>query len=405
MIAISLQTLRECWWSFFLKRCLVGFPWFWPARPPGMPAMVAARWMVRRHFGRDHHPVYRALAQVLVATAWPAAVLVSLWQIRWYRGADAVPIRQVPGALWAAIRHNIIPGEYFGYALWQPHRKLNIDNYLYGAEAPRLFKLLNRPLQPDPIGDKLLFREMCKTHALPSPEILAAFTPTGELLEFESGRPPRRDLFVKARVGSGSDGAELFRWQSVVFESDRGCRLSPEDLGGYLATRARTENRTLLVQPALSNHPDLPVAANADLATARLVTGFSQDADVIPIFGFFSYFVQSDRVTRVALIDVVSGRLMPPRQGTMRLGHQVDIGPDVVTLPDWEAVLRYTKVAHQACSNFVFVGWDAAFTEQGTMLLEGNANWAASEYQRLRGEPLGYTKFAEILATRLPPDR
>ena len=159
MIAVTLQTLRDRWWSFFLKRCLVGFPWFWRARRPGVPAMVAARRMVRRHFGRDHHPVYRALAQFLVATVWPAAVLVNLWQIRWYRGADAVPIRRVPGALWAAIRHNIIPGDYFAYALWQPDRKLNIDNYLYGAEAPRLFKLLNRPLQPDPIGDKLLFRE------------------------------------------------------------------------------------------------------------------------------------------------------------------------------------------------------------------------------------------------------
>ena len=66
-----------------------------------------------------------------------------------------------------------------------------------------------------------------------------------------------------------------------------------------------------------------------------------------------------------------------------------------------DTVLRYTKVAHQACSNFVFIGWDVAFTEHGPMLLEGNVNWNASDYQRLRGEPLGHTKFADILATRL----
>ena len=134
---------------------------------------------------------------------------------------------------------------------------------------------------------------MCKAHALPSPEILAAFTPTGKLLEFESGLPPKRDLFVKPRIGVGGDGAEHFRWRGVVFESDRGCRLRPEDLGGYLATRARTENRTLLVQPALSNHPELHIGANANLATARLVTGLSTDGDVIPIFGFFIYFARS----------------------------------------------------------------------------------------------------------------
>jgi hypothetical protein len=400
-IAGTLQTLRQRWWTFFHIRCLAGFPWFWPARPQGMPTMVAARRMVRQHFGRDHHPIYRALAQVLAATAWPPAVLVALWQIRRYRGPDAVPIKRVPEALWAAMRHNIVPGEYFAYALWRPDRKVNIDNYLYTNEAPRLFKLLNRPLQQDPIGDKLAFHEMCKAHALPSPAILAAFTPIGASLEFESSQPPKRDLFVKARIGAGSDGAERFRWQGVIFESDRGCRLSPEDLGGYLATRALTENRTLLVQPALSNHPELPVGANANLATARLVTGLSTDGDVIPIFGFFIYFTQTDRFARVAMIDVVSGRLMSTPQGTMQVGQlDIDLG-DAYTLPDWDIVLQYTKVAHQACSNFVFVGWDAAFTGQGPMLLEGNAHWAASEYQRLRGEPLAYTKFADILATRL----
>jgi hypothetical protein len=260
-IAGILQTLQVRWWSFYYKRCQVGFPWFWPARPLGVPAMVAARRMARRHFGRNHHPVYRALAQVLAAIAWPPAVLILLWRIRYFRGREAVPIKHVPGALWAAMRHNVLPGEYFAYALWQANRKVNIDNYLYSKEGPRLFKLLNQPSQPNPIDDKLAFHAMCKAHALPSPEILAAFDPTGKLLEFESGRPPKRDLWVKPRIGVASDGAEHFRWQGVVFESDRGCRLRPEDLSGYLATRARTENRTLLVQPALSNHPELRLGA------------------------------------------------------------------------------------------------------------------------------------------------
>ena len=35
---------------------------------------------------------------------------------------------------------------------------------------------------------------------------------------------------------------------------------------------------------------------------------------------------------------------------------------DARTLPDWDAALRHIKVAHQACSNFVFIGWDVAFT-------------------------------------------
>jgi Sugar-transfer associated ATP-grasp len=393
-----LRTLQERCWSFFYKRCLVGFPWFWPAKSPGVPAMVAARRMVRRHYGRNHHPVYRALAQVLVAIVWPAAVLIALWDIR----RMPVPIRRVPGAFWAALRHNVMPGEYLAYGLWQSDRKANIDNYLYGNEAPRLFKLLNRPLQGAAIGDKLAFNEMCRANEVPSPEILAAFTPTGVLLEFEFGQPPKRDLFVKLRIGLGSEGVERFRWCGGVFESERGCQLNAEDLGGYLATRAVTENRTLLVQPVLSNHPELPVDANANLATARLVTGISNEGVVIPIFGFFIYTVKTDRLVRVALIDVTSGRLVSAGQHTMRVSHQLDIGSDDAgALPDWDTVLELTEVAHRACSNFVFVGWDVAFTERGAVLLEGNANWGATEYQRLQSKPLGYTKFAEILASRL----
>jgi hypothetical protein len=409
-IAETLQTLQVRWSDLFHSRCLVGFPWFWPAQPPGMPVMVAARRIARWQFGRDHHPLYRALAQVLAAIAWPPAVIIHLWIIRdYFREPEAVPIKRLPGAFWAAMRHNVRPGEYLAYALWEPDHNENIDNYLYSVEGTRLFKLLNRQSQPNPMDDKLAFHEMCGVHALPCPEVLAAFAPSGKLLEFESGHPPKRDLFVKPRIGVASDGAEQFRWQGVVFESDRGRRLRPEDLGGYLATRARTENRTLLVQPVLSNHPEFRLGANADLATARLVTGLSADGDVIPIFGHFYIFhfgkTKQILARRIALIDVTCGQLIwTPREfaGEKRWIHRPDNGSDAVSmLPDWDAVLRHTKVAHKACSNFVFVGWDVAFTEHGPMLLEGNVNWCADDYQRLRGEPLGYTKFADILATRL----
>ena len=66
---------------------------------------------------------------------------------------------------------------------------MNIDNYLYSNEAPRLFKVLNRPSQLDPIDDKLAFYEMCKAHAIPTPAVLAAFAPTGKLVDFSRPAP------------------------------------------------------------------------------------------------------------------------------------------------------------------------------------------------------------------------
>jgi glutathione synthase/RimK-type ligase-like ATP-grasp enzyme len=318
-----------------------------------------------------------------------------------------VPTKRIPEALWTAMRHNILPSEYFGYELWQPDRRVNIDSYLYCNEAARLFKVLNRPSQPDPIDDKLEFHEFCKAHALPTPAVLAAFAPTCKLLQFEAGRPPKRALFVKPRSGFGGDGTERFRWDEVAFENDRGRRLRPEDLDSYLAARARMENRTLLVQPLLSNHPDLTV--DGALATARLVTGCPADGDVVPIFGFV-YFSRFDYRRAIepwhfeGLIDVITGQLIsgPLQDSAGIIYRQRQSGSvDARTLPDWDAALRYAKTAHRACSNFAFVAWDVALTDQGPLLLEGNATWSPGTYQHLRGEPLGHTNFAAILATRL----
>ena len=346
------------------------------------------------------------LAQAFVAIAWPPAVLVNLLQVRHWLGPGetALVSKLATGALWTAIRHNILPSEYFAYGLWQPDRRINIDSYLYSNEAARLFKALNRPSRADPIGDKLAFHAMCKAHAIPTPAVLAAFAPAGGLVDVESGRPPHHDLFVKVSTGKGY--TERFRWRGTGFESSRSCRLKPEDLGGYLADRAKTRNRTLIVQPVLSNHPDLRVEPNGALATARLVTGRSIDGEVTPIFCFI-LFGLADEITAhsncVTLIDVANGRLMPapPQDNPGVSMYQYREFASNDALPDWEAALRHVRVAHKACSNFAFVGWDVAFTSHGAMILEGNANWDAATYQTLRSEPLGLTKFSEILATRL----
>ena len=406
-IAETLADLRRRGVGFFWIRCGAGLPWFWPAQPPGNSSMVQARRLVRWHFGRDHPPVRRKLAQVLVTLAWPLAVFANLWLVwQWFRPRQLM-LKRVPGALWAAIRHNVLPYEYYEYRLWQPDRKMNIDNYLYEREATRLFKVLNRQSDVDPLVDKMAFCELCKARGIPTPEVLAAFAPTGTLMDFRSGLPPGHDLFVKARTGQGGLGAERFRWDRFLFQSNRGCQLRPEDLGDYLANRARTESLTLIVQPALSNHPDLRLDSNEALAAARLVTGRSIEGEVTPIFSFI-LFGLADQITShsgwVTLIDAANGRLMPapPQDNTAYQYRQFGSNSnDTWFLPDWDAALSHVKAAHNGCSDFVFVGWDVAFTAGGPMILEGNTNWTAGTYQSLCGQPLGLTKFGDILLTQL----
>jgi hypothetical protein len=373
--------------------------------------MVEARRLVRRHFGRDHHPMRRKLAQVFVAMAWPPAVLLNLWLMRHWRGPRGELVKRAPGALWAAIRHNILPSEYYNYGLWQPDRRKNIDNYLYHNEAARLFKVLNGWTQTDPLVDKLAFYELCKTQGIATPEVLAAFSPTGKLVDFQSGLPPQQDLFAKERAGLGGAGAERFQWERGYFQSNRGSRLRPDELGDYLANRARLENVSLLVQPALSNHPDVCSESNEPLAPVRLVTGRSIRDEIIPIYSYIVFGEANDITAHshcVTLIDVADGRFMPPQQEGFApsIYEYRQFGPnDACKLSDWEIALRHVKAAHKACFNFVFIGWDVAFTPDGPTILEGNTNWSPAMYQTLRGEPLGFTEFAAVLATHLAKNK
>src|SRR5262245_42369706 len=135
-LAKALLALPRHCLHLFIRGGFAGLPWLWPCRSTDEHVMVNARRMVHRHFGRDHHPLYRALAQVVATIAWPLAVLISLKGVRRERGPNAVPMMRVPSALWAAMRHNILPGQYYAYALWRPDRLLNIDHYLYPHEAP-----------------------------------------------------------------------------------------------------------------------------------------------------------------------------------------------------------------------------------------------------------------------------
>ena len=65
-LAGTLQQLRYRWWSFFHRRCLVGFPWFWPARPAGHPqqdAMPPAVGIAGQRFREGRKPAAGAIAK------------------------------------------------------------------------------------------------------------------------------------------------------------------------------------------------------------------------------------------------------------------------------------------------------------------------------------------------------
>ena len=211
-ITETLASLRRRWDGFFWKRARAGLPWYWPARPACNDAMVQARWMVRWDFGRDHHPVSRKLAQVLVTIAWPLAVFRNLWLVGHWFGSRELLLKRAPGALWAAVRHNILPNEYYEYELWQPNRRMNIDNYLFHNEAARLFKVLNRQSDVDPILDKLAFYELVQNSRDPHPRSPGCVRSDQNFNRFSVWPAAALRSFRESTHGPGGRGAERFRW-------------------------------------------------------------------------------------------------------------------------------------------------------------------------------------------------
>ncbi len=398
-----IPTRKGRWLIFFRRRFLAGFPWYWPARPFGLPVMMTARRMVRSSFGSEHHVLLRLFAKILVTLAWPAAVFVNLAEAHRVLPPGLISLPRAAGALWAAIRHNVMPTEYFAYGLWRSESRKNVDNYLYSNEAARLFKIINRPRVPDPIGDKLAFYSMCTAHGLPTPAVLAALSPTRLLQGFRFDRPPECDLFVKA---ASRGFHEQLLWRGSNFVSDRGWHVGMSSLVRYLADQAKSANLTLVVQPALANDPALHIEPGGALATVRLVTGRSSNGDVRPIFSYI-LFGRPKKITAhsncVTLVDIANGRMMPlpSKNAPGTWMYEYRTFSDGYKLNNWDAALRHVTVAHTICSNFVYVGWDLAFTEHGPVLLEGNANWDPTTFQVLCDQPLGNTTFADILAAHL----
>jgi len=62
-----------------------------------------------------------------------------------------------------------------------------------------------------------------------------------------------------------------------------------------------------------------------------------------------------------------------------------------IKLPHWQDSLKLSINAHKALQGYVLIGWDIVITNNGSMLLEGNAGWDVNIVQKPQDHPLGKT--------------
>ena len=362
------------------------------------------------------------------------------------RAAAGVPLRrQLWQLLWLSTRVPAMPEKYYTFEWYRPDNRARAGDYLHRHETKGgLYELLaevvpaggheavpaggqvaavvpagRRLAEAAPLNDKVAFAAHARRGGLPVVPTLAVIDHGEVHPTAQTGDLPAADLFVKPLAGKGGRGAQKWCYAAATdsFRSGRCDQTAPEvtraDLLGFLATGHR--DSALVVQPCLTNHPDVAELALDALATCRIITMINEAGAPEPVIAIFRMAAVRaavvDNMHRGGLaapVDLVTGEL-GPASGYAVAGpavrhrtHPVS-GATIAgrTLPGWDAVRQLAVDAHRQFLPRLLIGWDIALGPDGPVLVEGNEQPGVDGLQRLHDTPLGRHRFGQLLAYHL----
>jgi putative polysaccharide biosynthesis protein len=270
------------------------------------------------------------------------------------------------------------------------------------------------------LSDKSLFSERCREYQLPAiPNLMVISDGAIVQRDTRGSLLPPIDLFVKLIRGTGGRGAE--RWShrdDGRYEDSRGHVLSEAALVARLQVLTLFARKGCIVQPRLLNHGDIRDLSNGALTTVRVMTCRNERGEHEVTNAAFRMAQGANTVVDnfhaggiLAKVDIGTGVLGRATDGAMALGpgtgwceRHPDTGGQILgrRLPLWPQVLDLARRAHAtAFADHVVIGWDIAILDDGPRLVEGNKGPDLDLVQRSHGEPLGNTRFGELLAYNL----
>jgi glutathione synthase/RimK-type ligase-like ATP-grasp enzyme len=364
------------------------------APPRGTLLLRSVEWPFRAFALALHQAIRRG---TVIARRTGKSRLAQLWEM-----------------LHLSLRHSIPPRAYYMFSLYEPENYTRAPRYLYRYETKRaLYRHLNRHLGGDPrvVDDKVFFAERCRAGGVPTPEVFVEAR-AGELHWLDPARAalPRRSLILKPGGGKGGKGIE--RWdyrEGRYFDHEEGS-LTVDELEARL--RRLSLDRDYLVQPLLSNHPELEELSRGALSTVRVMTARNERGEHEVLSATVRIAVGNRVVDNFhrggvgSAVNLATGEL-GPAIGIDVATDWLEIHPLTGTrirgraLPGWAGVLEAALRAHDAMPGLVFAGWDVAMTPTGPTVIEGNSEPCVNFLQRSHGGPLGDTRFGELFAHHL----
>jgi hypothetical protein len=306
------------------------------------------------------------------------------------------------------------PESYYTFRLFLPENQYRWSEYLYHEENTSILSALNKnaPTDTATLTNKKAFFIRARSAGLPVIPVLAEIQSRGAH-QF-STVDHLEGLFSKPIDRWCGEGATIWRRAADgTYDGQGECGLSFDAVIMRLRRSAAVRG-AIIVQPLLRNATDLLPVSGQALSTARLVTIRDLDGLVHVALAAYRIPVGSMPADNFALgglaapIDLDSGTLgcgifKRPKRGRERVYHHPDTGAVIQgrTLPNWSDAKQLAIAAHTEFKSMVSVGWDIAFTDQGLILVEGNAVWCMELIQASHRAPLGRTPIAQILLDHL----
>ena len=308
----------------------------------------------------------------------------------------------------------IEPRVYYAFELYYRRNRRRVSGYLQRYETKdALYRYLKSAwrIPATPANNKLEFEEYLLKHQLPTVRTVAAFTKGQRIDATDPLVLPEEDLFMKPRNGRGGEKCMRYRfvrtgWQAV----NRQKVMSASELIAHV--RSASRKRPYMLQRCYQVHRDLADLAVNTLATVRVVSVTDTKNDVQALYAAFRMpRGQNDVVDNfhaggiAASVDIATGKLgAATNLGNSQAFGWVNRHPASGApirgriLPYWQEVVALARHAHaQAFRDRIILGWDIAITDDGPIIVEGNAAPDLDIIQRVCRVPLGNDRFGELL--------
>lgn len=323
-------------------------------------------------------------------------------------------IRQLGDLLRLSVRLPAMPESYYRYEFYRPEHRARAGEYLHGHEnSPVLYPMLSEIdnlAQLSPLSDKVAFAERAQAYGLAAVPTLAVVEHGQICLD---ATLPAADLFVKPLAGKRGLEARRWRYEAATDSYTSGDASEPVPRGTFVDwLAARSAGQAFMVQPCVTNHPDLAELALDAVVTCRIVTMLNEAGEPEPIIATFRMPAVRGAVVDnmhrggiAAPVDLDSGTLGAASDyatagPATRHPHHPASGAQIDgrTLPLWSQVRELVCRAHDCFRPRVLVGWDVSIGPSGPLLLEGNERPGVGGLQRLHNVPLGSHRFGQLLA-------